>query len=245
MIFFLTKNCIMYYVDIMHNIFDKVSPESFAPAKPLWLKVLDFLRDAIVKGEIKPGEKLNEVLIASKLGISRSPVREAMRVLESENFVETIAHKGPYVKPLNVKEIEEIHVVLKFLQVAAVQLAVINMNEERKEELASIMNELEEKRGSHDIEELKLVSRRFHAFIMKASENDLLIRINESLLIQQERVRLWGVSTEPSDIAAIYKEHLLISKALLNQDAREAEQLMGDHVEKARLRFLKAISERG
>jgi len=89
------------------------------------------------------------------------------------------------------------------------------------------------------------VSRRFHAFIMKASENDLLIRINESLLIQQERVRLWGVSTEPSDIAAIYKEHLLISKALLKQDERKAEQLMGDHVEKARLRFLKAISKRG
>ena len=229
----------------MQSIFDNVSPELFAPPKPLWLKVMDFLRDAIVKGEIKPGEKLNEVLIASKLGISRSPVREAMRVLESENFIETIPHKGPYVKPLTVKEIEEIYVVLKFLQVPAVQLAVINMNEERKEELASIIKELEEKSGTNDIEELMSVSRRFHTFIMKASENDLLIRINESLLIQQERVRLWGVSTEPSDIAAIYKEHLLISKALLKQDSREAEQLMADHIEKARLRFLKAVSKRG
>jgi DNA-binding GntR family transcriptional regulator len=229
----------------MQSIFDNVNPEEFAPPKPLWLKVMDFLRDAIVKGEIKPGEKLNEVLIASKLGISRSPVREAMRVLESENFIETIAHKGPYVKPLSVKEIEEIYIVLKFLQVPAVQLAVNNMNEERKEELASIIKELEEKSGTSDIEELMSVSRRFHTFIMKASENDLLIRINESLLIQQERVRLWGVSTEPSDIAAIYKEHLLISKALLKQDSREAEQLMADHIEKARLRFLKAVSKRG
>ncbi len=229
----------------MQSIFDNVNPELFAPPKPLWLKVFEFLRDAIVKGDIKPGEKLNEVLIASKLGLSRSPVREAIRVLESENFVETIAHRGPFVKPLSIKEIEEIYVVLKFLQVPAVQLAVINMNEERKEELASIIKELEEKSGTNDIEELMSVSRRFHTFIMKASENDLLIRINESLLIQQERVRLWGVSTEPSDIAAIYKEHLLISKALLKQDSREAEQLMADHIEKARLRFLKAVSKRG
>lgn len=234
----------MNIVDIMQSLFDNVSPELFAPPKPLWLKVLDFLRDAIVKGDIKPGEKLNEVLIASKLGVSRSPVREAIRVLESENFVETIAHRGPFVKPLTVKEIEEIHVVLRFLQGAAIQLAIDNMTEERKEELASIIGQLEEGRGTNDIEELKSVSRRFHTFIMKASDNNLLIRINESLLIQQERVRLWGASTEPDDIAAIYKEHLLISKALLKQDSKEAERLMRDHVEKARLRFLKAVSKR-
>lgn len=234
----------MNIVGIMQSLFDNVSPELFAPPKPLWLKVLDFLRDAIVKGEIKPGEKLNEVLIASKLGVSRSPVREAIRVLESENFVETVAHRGPFVKPLTVKEIEEIHVVLRFLQGAAIQLAIDNMTEERKEELASIIELLEEGRGTNDIAELKSVSRRFHTFIMKASDNNLLIRINESLLIQQERVRLWGASTEPDDIAAIYKEHLLISKALLKQDAKEAERLMRDHVEKARLRFLKAVSKR-
>lgn len=234
----------MNIVDIMQSLFDNVSPELFAPPKPLWLKVLDFLRDAIVKGEIKPGEKLNEVLIASKLGVSRSPVREAIRVLESENFVETIAHRGPFVKPLTVKEIDEIHVVLRFLQGAAIQLAIDNMTEERKEELASIIEQLEEGRGTNDIEELKSESRRFHTFIMKASDNNLLIRINESLLIQQERVRLWGASTEPDDIAAIYKEHLLISKALLKQDSKEAERLMRDHVEKARLRFLKAVSKR-
>ncbi|NIS67657.1 MAG: FCD domain-containing protein [Proteobacteria bacterium] len=235
----------MSTVDIMQSPFDNVSPELFVPPKPLWLKVLDFLRDAIVKGEIKPGEKLNEALIASKLGISRSPVREAIRVLESENFVETIAHRGPFVKPLTVKEIEEIHVVLKFLQGAAIHLAINNMSDERKEELTSIMKQLEKGKETKDIEELKSVSRRFHAFIMKTSENNLLIRINEALFIQQERVRLWGASTEPEDVEAIYEEHLFISKALLNQDAKEAERLMIDHVEKARARFLKAVTKGG
>ena len=227
----------------MQSIFDNVSPELFAPPKPLWLKVFEFLRDAIVKGDIKPGEKLNEVLIASKLGLSRSPVREAIRVLESENFVETVAHKGPFVKLLSIKEIEEIHVVLKFLQGAAVQLAVGNMNEKKKKELTSIITKLEEEVGTNNIEELKSVSRQFHTFIIQASENDLLIRINEALLIQQERVRLWGASTEPEDIQAIYKEHLSISKALLRQDAKEAERLMKEHIERARLRFLKAASK--
>ncbi len=80
---------------------------------------------------------------------------------------------------------------------------------------------------------------------MKTSENNLLIRINEALLIQQERVRLWGASTEPEDVEAIYEEHLFISKALLNQDAKESERLMIDHMEKARARFLKAVSKGG
>jgi DNA-binding GntR family transcriptional regulator len=220
----------------MQPIFDDISPELFALPKPLWLKVLDFLRDAIVKGEIKPGEKLNEAFIASKLGVSRSPVREAIRVLESENFVETFANKGPFVKPISIKEIEEIYVALKFLQGAAIQLAVANMNLERKEELASIIKLLEERRGANDIEGHKSVSTRFHTFIINASENDLLIRINESLLIQQERIRLWGASTDPEDIESIYKEHL-------RQDAEEAEQLMKDHLEKAHVRIMKAVSK--
>ena len=228
----------------MQSKLNSLNSESFSPPKPLWLKVFDFLRNAIVNGDIGPGEKLNEALIASKLGVSRSPVREAIRVLESENFVETFAHRGPFVRPLSIKEVDEIHIVLKFLQGAAVQLAVKNMNAERKKELSSIIKQLEGGKGKEDIEGLKSISRQFHSFIMKASENDLLIRINDSLLIQWERIRLWGASTELEDVSAIINEHLSIAKALLSQDAKKADHLMKNHIEKARLRIIKAISKR-
>jgi len=225
----------------MQDFYDKVKP--LAPPKPLWLRVLEFLKDAIVKGDIQPGEKLNEVRIASKLGVSRSPVREAIRVLESEAFVETIDRRGTFVKPLSVKEIEEIHTVLKYLQVAAIELAVKNMDPDIKKELTSMIAQMEERKHTTDVEELKNMSRQFHSFIVQASNNDLLIRINESLLVQQERVRLWGASTEPEDISAIMEEHLAISRAFLQEDAAETARLMEEHVHKARLRLMKAISK--
>ena len=228
-------------VDSMQGFYDKVKP--LTPPKPLWLRVLKFLKDAIVKGDIQPGEKLNEVRIASKLGVSRSPVREAIRVLESEKFVETIDRRGTFVKPLSMKEIEEIHTVLKFLQVAAIELAVKNMDRDRKKELATMITQMEERKHTTDIEEIKRMSRRFHSFIVQASDNDLLIRINESLLIQQERVRLWGASTEPEDISAIIDEHLVISRAFLKGDAEKTARLMEEHVCKARMRFMKALSK--
>jgi DNA-binding GntR family transcriptional regulator len=227
----------------MQTFLDKIETESFSHPKPLWLRVLEFLRDAIVKGQLGPGEKLNEVLIASKLGVSRSPVREAIRVLESENFVETIDRKGTFVKPLSIKEIEELHVVLKFLHAASIKLVVTNINNERKKELTEIIAQMEECRLTKDVEELKSISRRFHNFIMQASENDLLIRINESLLVQQERVRLWGASTDTVDITSIFDEHISISKAILSGDAEKAVKLMEDHVEKARNRIMKAITK--
>jgi DNA-binding GntR family transcriptional regulator len=225
----------------MHKFYDKVRP--LTPTKPLWLRVLEFLKDAIVKGDIQPGEKLNEVRIAAKLGVSRSPVREAIRVLESEKFVETIDRRGTFVKPLSAKDIEEIQTVLKFLQVAAIELAVKNMDSDRKKELTAMIAQMEERKHTTDIEELKCMSRQFHSFIVQASDNDLLIRINESLLIQQERVRLWGASTEPEDISAIIDEHLAISRAFLRGDAEGSARLMEEHVYKARMRFMKALSK--
>lgn len=236
----MTLYCIMSIVDSMQKFYDKVRP--LETPKPLWIRVLEFLKDAIVRGDIQPGEKLNEMLIASKLGVSRSPVREAIRVLESEKFVETIDRRGTFVKPLSLKEIEELYVVLKFLQVPAVDLAVKNMDGARKDELAAIVAHTEERRHTKDVEEIKAMSKKFHSFLVKASDNDLLIQINESLLVQQERVRLWGASTQPEDISSIIEEHLAIAGAVLEGDAQEATRLMEEHVTKARERMLKALS---
>ena len=174
----------------MQSIFDRLNPELFSPPKPLWLKVFDFLRNAIVNGDIGPGEKLNEALIASKLGVSRSPVREAIRVLESENFVETFAHRGPFVRPLSIKEVEEIHIVLKFLQGAAVQLAVKNMNAERKKELSSIIKQLEGGKGKEDIEGLKSISRQFHSFIMSAVYPDIAYCVKNKVFSRNPLLQL-------------------------------------------------------
>ena len=228
----------------MQSFFKTKEIQTFEQPTSLWQRVLVFLRNAIVKGELEPGEKLNEVLIASKLGVSRSPVREAIRVLESQNFVETIDRRGTFVKILSVREVEEIYIVLKFLLSAAVSLAVRNMDEKKKKEITSIIKESETARNTTDKEKLKCISKKFHTFIMEAGENNLLLKINESLLVQEERIRLWGISTVQEDITAIIDEHILISRSILKEDASEADRLMQEHVEKARERILNAILKR-
>jgi len=228
----------------MQSFFKTKEIQTFEQPTSLWQRVLVFLRNAIIKGELEPGEKLNEVLIASKLGVSRSPVREAIRVLESENFVETIDRRGTFVKILSVREVEEIYIVLKFLMSAAVSLAARNMDEKKKKEITSIIEESETARNTTDKEKIKYLSKKFHTFIMKAGENNLLLKINESLLVQQERIRLWGISTAQEDITAIIDEHILISRSILKEDASEADRLMQEHVENARKRILNAILKR-
>ena len=207
-------------------------------------KVADLLRNAILQGELKPGERLNETLISFKLGISKSPIREAVRILESENLVETHDRRGTFIRELSVKEIEETYVVMKLINVAAARLAATNMNEKRKNELASILKQMEKISKNDDIQKVKPLSMRWHTFIIKASENSLLLRIHNNLLLQQERFRIKGGRYEANEIQNIVSEHIAISKALLKQDANEAESLMINHVENARQRVLNALKKK-
>ena len=210
--------------------------------EPLTPKVADLLRNTIIHGDFKPGERLNETVISAKLGISRSPIREAFKILESENLVETYGRRGTFVKELSPKEIDETYTVVKLINVAATRLAASNMNEIRKKDLMSIMKKMEKIVGTNDIDKVKRVSMDLHTFIMRASENSLLLRIHNNLRIQQERFRIKGTSYGATEIADIVNEHIAILKALLNSDANEAELLMGNHVDNARLRVLKALA---
>lgn len=209
--------------------------------EPLTPKVTNLLRNAIINGDIKPGERLNETLISGKLGISRSPIREAFKILESENLVETYGRRGTFVKDLSIKEIDEIYTVIKLINLAATRLAASHMNEARKKELVSIMKKVERIVGTHDIDKVKPLSTELHTFIMKASENSLLLKIHNNLRIQQERFRIKGTSYGATEIADIVNEHITILKALLNGDANEAELLMANHVDNARSRVLNAL----
>ena len=228
----------------MRDSLDNIDFEAFSPPEPLWIKVFNFLRSAIVRGDIKPGDKIKESVIASKLGISRAPVREAIRTLEAENFIETIPQKGSFVKQFTIKEVEELHVVLKALLSSATQLTTMNLYAENREELLSIVNDLKQAKGTKDVEVVDTVSKRFHNFIINASGNSLLIKIHESLLLHRERTFLLAVKMIPEDLSAIIDGTLTISEAILKCDADEAERLMKEHMDNARLRMVRALSKK-
>jgi DNA-binding GntR family transcriptional regulator len=208
-------------------------------------KVADILRDAILQGELKPNERINETLISAKLRISKSPIREALRILESENLVQTHDRKGTFVKELTAKEIEELYMVLSLISRAAIRCATNFIKGNIERELKSLMNQMERNFESSDIRKNVLLARRFHSFIIKASENDLLLRIFDFLRIQEERCRFLTVTVASDDIAEAHSEHIEIAKALLKRNVEEAELLVKDHFTKGSQRALKALLEAG
>lgn len=199
-------------------------------------KLADLLREAIIQGEFRPGEKINETQLAAKLGVSKSPIREAIRILESENIVETIDRRGTFVKDLSDKEVEEIYQVVKLINVAAARLAAGKMNEKRKRELRLLVEKMREAQQSYDMNKVKPLSIRFHGFIINMTENRLLLKIHNGLETQQERFRAKGLQYGSKDIADIISEHVAISEALLKGDPEEAELQMLNHLESARVR---------
>lgn len=207
-------------------------------------KVFAFLRDAIIHEKIKPGEKLNVALIASKLGVSRSPVREAIRILEAHNFVETIPQRGAFVKQITTEEVEDLYVVLKALLCEAAQLTTKYLEAQSHRELMTIVRELKQAKEGGTVADTVDAFRNFHNFIVNKCRNQLLIKLHDSLFVYRERPFLLTDNFEQADLHAATAENVAICHAVLKGDEQSAERLMRNHMDNARLRTLKALSKK-
>jgi DNA-binding GntR family transcriptional regulator len=191
------------------------------------------------------GQRINETSIASKLGISRSPVREAIKVLESENLVQTFSGRGAFVKDLSEKEIEDFYMVLEVVHSPAIRMAAEKMNSKKEKDLKTLMDQIARDHETDDTEKRRLLAHRFHRFIVEATENGLLLKIYDSLRVQEERLRYYALKAGPDRIAEANAEHLAIGEALLKRDPALAELMIKNHFNSARLRVLQNIQERG
>ncbi len=227
----------------MQNLFENTDPAVFAP-ELMCTKVFNFLRDAIVEERLKPGEKLNVAMIASRLGVSRSPVREAVRILEAHNFVETVPQKGAFVKQITTEEVEELYVVLKALLSTAVQLATAQLNGENRCELLTIAEELHQSKNAGSNSILVEVIRKFHNFIAAACGNKLLKKLYDSMVVYRERPFLLSENVEHEDLLSAIDENISISDAMLAGEVDKAERLMAELMDHAGKRTLKALSAR-
>jgi len=210
--------------------------------QPLALQVSKILRDLVLNGEFKPGDRLNETVIAAKLGVSRSPIREALKVLESENLVINLGQKGTFVKDLSEKEVRDIYSVLCLISEAAIREAIERFDEKKEKELRQLMRQQERIFKSSDPKKVFLGARRFHAFIVEASENDLLKRLYDFVQAQEHRCRYAAIALGGEELAEAKREHMAMAEALLSRDASKAEALTRAHLQKGLVRGLKGLS---
>lgn len=207
-------------------------PITLVDYKPLRELVFEALRDAIINGQLRPGERLMEVQVAEALGVSRTPVREAIRMLEREGLVLMMPRKGAYVSDISVKDIASVFEIRRALEALAAELAAERATEDDMERLERILLELAKCVESGDVERYVELDTEFHATVYRASRNERLAPIINSLREQIQRFRTRSLSN-PGRMKMALEEHRKLVEAIGDRDVERARQLAAEHIDNA------------
>ena len=197
---------------------------------PLRDVVFNTLRDAILTGKLVPGERLMENQLAEKLGVSRTPVREALRMLELENLVELVPRKGAQVLDMSEKDIVNILEVRSALEGLATSVACKKMSKEDLQQLKNMEVDFEKAVAENDVEHFVDIDEDFHDLIYAATENDKLINIFRNLRIQLYRYRMAQAKNNETSMSTIVAHHRSIIRAIENHDAEEGASIAQGHI---------------
>jgi DNA-binding GntR family transcriptional regulator len=197
--------------------------------KPLGEIVFEHLKKEILNGDLKPGERLMESALANELGVSRTPVREAIRKLEKENFVKMVPRKGAYVTELTNKDIIEVLELRVVLEGFAAQLAAERISSEEVKELQRLHDHFNRYIEKKDKAGLRSMDAKFHQGIYQATRNNKLVEMIVDLHDQFQRFRL-SYYNEIDDYRDIYNSHDRILKAIESGDVKKAKQEAEKHI---------------
>ena len=196
---------------------------------PLRDVVFNTLREAILKGELQPGERLMELQLASKLGVSRTPIREAIRMLEQEGLAVTMPRKGAEVARMTLKDMEDVLEVREALDELAARIACAKINDEQLENLKSIRDEFKKSLDSGDVKKIAEEDVRFHDAIYEATDNAKLIALTNNIREQMYRYRVEYL-TDQNNYPILIAEHDAIVNALEQRDKEMVTAEMHTHV---------------
>ena len=196
---------------------------------PLRDVVFNTLRRAILRGELKPGERVMEIQLANKLGLSRTPIREAIRKLELEGLVLMIPRKGAEVAEITEKNLRDVLEVRCALEELAVQLACDTIERNRIRELHAAAAHFRDILDSDDITQIAAADEAFHDVIFKATGNERLIQLLNNLREQMYRYRIEYLKKKEC-YPQLLKEHATIMKAIEEHDKEKATRITGQHI---------------
>lgn len=199
-------------------------------SETLQTQVYEYLREKIINGYIPPGQRLLEQKIAKETGISRSPIREAIRRLASSGLVDVNPHGGVRVYRATFDDFKHLYECRVSLEPTAARLAAIRMNEIQRAQLNTLMYEMNGAVEKNDIENLKILGSRFHNMILEGSGNPRLIQMMKQLYDLTHFYRK-AVLNIPRRVQEGGYEHQAIWEAIRKRDGELAEQSMRKHIE--------------
>ena len=220
----------------------RLLPVKLDSYKPLWEGVYETLREAIKTGGLTPGERLMEIQLAEELGVSRTPVREAIRKLELERFVVMIPRRGTYVANLSLKDINEVFEIRAALDGLAAGLAAERITEEELEQLERLLVEISEHIDQHDNEKIVATDEAFHDILYRASRNERLVGIIYNLREQFTRFRSVSINY-PGRLQNTLEEHRQLVEAIARREPDMAQQKAREHIENAEQTLLLELDQ--
>ena len=197
---------------------------------PLRDVVFKKLRRAILLEELKAGERLTEIRLADRLGVSRTPIREAMRKLELEVLVVMVPRRGAVVAKISEKNLRDVLEIRRVLDMLCARLACERMSEEAKEKLNTACQDFEEAVKSGDLRDVAQKDVALHNIIIEATGNLTLQQMLDNLAEQMYRYRVKYLKDD-SQYQTLSREHRAICKSIMSGDQETAVRLAKEHID--------------
>ncbi len=209
----------------------------------LHFKVTDRLRDMIVSGRMKPGESISERDLCEHFGISRTPLREALKVLASAELIDLLPRRGAVVAPVSVEELAERFAVVRMIEGHAAETVCSRSRPEDVGSLEEIADRIEASIEKKNVGRYFEASGQFHRRLVELTGNRPLIKIHADLLAHLTRARLIALRYE-EDYVDLLKFHRSIVNAMKRKDVRAAAQAAMDHLTRVQRSVLSTLASR-
>ncbi len=216
----------------------KLKMDEFLPLRDI---VSNTLREGILTGELKPGERLMEIHLAKKLDVSRTPIREAIRMLELEGLVTMIPRKGAEVAKISEEDIRDVLEVRKALDSLAVKLACERITGEEKEGIKKAEEEFEKSILTKDAKTIAKADVEFHDRILIASKNRRLSQMVNNLADRIYRYRFEYIKDD-SNHKRLAEEHRAIMESIFSGDEEKAMERVSTHIDNQEKGIIEQIS---
>ena len=218
----------------------KVTMNEYLPLRDV---VFNTLRQAILKGELEPGERLMEIQLAERLGVSRTPIREAIRKLELEGLVLMIPRKGAEVAKISARSLRDVLEVRRALEELAIELACQRMSEEEVGNLQKAQEDFKKAIAEGDAMKIAETDEHFHDVIYEGTQNAKLIQMLNNLREQMYRYRLEYIKDEDKRKILVL-EHEKILKTVRERKVAEAKEAVREHIDNQEITVAKNITEK-
>jgi DNA-binding GntR family transcriptional regulator len=193
-------------------------------------RLADYLKDSIIKGHLKPGERIAEPELAERFGISRTPVREAFRQLESEGFLTVIPRRGATVSPITDRDVKEFYTIKALLEGYAARIACPKFTEKEIRKMESLNSQMSTFTENDDVKNFLRSDNQLHDVFLEVCGNEKLFSLVHTVVQQFERLRIAALSI-PGRMKKSVSQHKDIIEAFKKKKANLVEKLVRANIE--------------